>query len=79
MEATMKIGSRIREIRKAAGLTQVEAAEAAGLTQPVWARAESNRADLRVNTVEKLATALGVTPADLLRPVGSRLLKPGKG
>jgi len=51
--------SLIRSARLRAGLTQIELAERAGVTQPVISRAETRGANPRVATLDRLLTAAG--------------------
>lgn len=63
----MNIG-RIRQLREDAGLTQQEAAQAAGIvTKQAWNNIEKGRQkNLTVKTLERMARALGVKVSDLL-------------
>jgi transcriptional regulator with XRE-family HTH domain len=75
----MNIGPRIRVLRTKAGLTQQAAADRMGWTQSSWAALERDRKSPTISTLARVAAVLQVTPADLLRPVGARLLKkPGR-
>jgi transcriptional regulator with XRE-family HTH domain len=60
------IGKNLKDARFRAGLTQVELAEKAGVTQTTVARIERDAVEPEVTTVRKLAAALGVTISDLL-------------
>lgn len=51
------------------GLTQAELARRAGLNRSYLAGVESGRRNTSARTIEKLARALDVSPADLLRPL----------
>ena len=65
----MTIGEKIRELRKAAGLTQAQAAARCGWGQSVWSDLETGRSpDIRLDTCRRIAEALGCKPTDLLRP-----------
>lgn len=59
---------KLIELRKAKGLTQKELAQAACLTQSVIARLESKKATPQLDTLLKVASALGcdiaVVPAN---------------
>ncbi|MGV3614028.1 MAG: helix-turn-helix domain-containing protein [Fimbriimonas sp.] len=61
------IGARIRSLRLARGLTQVELAAEAGVHRTVVARAEAG-GDCRWSSVQKIAVALGVTATWMNRP-----------
>lgn len=56
----MLIGSRIREIRKAQGLTQREVAERGGMLPAYVSRVEHNHSTPSVESLETFARALGV-------------------
>jgi|SRR5271165_2261118 len=59
------VGSRIREIRKAQGLTQSQLAAKADLRQPYVFEIESSGSNLTLRVLERLARALEVSPRDL--------------
>jgi transcriptional regulator with XRE-family HTH domain len=61
-------GRRLREVRKSAGLTQLELGEKAGMHQHAVARLEAGERDPGWSTVRRLASALNVTPNDFLDP-----------
>ncbi len=54
----MLIGRRLREIREAKGLSQVEISRATGLVQPYVSRVESGHTVPTIETLEKWARAL---------------------
>jgi len=56
--------------RKAAGLSQIEAAERASVHQTVWSDWENNNRQPQKKTVEKIAVALGVPRAEALEAAG---------
>lgn len=60
------IGNRLLSIRKSAGLTQAEVAEAAGLSDRTYADIERGTANMRVATLLGICRALQVTPNDIL-------------
>jgi len=57
---------RVRELRKARGMTIEQLAEAVGLSQPMIGFIELGKRDLKHCHMISLARALGVRPADLL-------------
>ncbi|WP_323115945.1 XRE family transcriptional regulator [Klebsiella variicola] len=61
----MKIGTRIREIRKSKGMTILELATAIGSDVGNISRLETNKQGYSENTLIKIASALGVSVADL--------------
>ena len=58
------IGNRIRELRKERGLRQ-EDMEKFGLSYKYYQRIESGKVNVTLKTLEKIANALGVDPAEL--------------
>ena len=56
---------RIRQLRKAAGLSQAELASAAGITQSTVSRIENGTIALDAESGAKIAHALGVEPVEL--------------
>ena len=56
----MLIGQRLREIREAKGLSQVEISRVTGLVQPYVSRVENGHTVPGVETLEKWARALGM-------------------
>ena len=60
-----RLGARLRELRIARGLTQAQAAEAAGVHAVQIARLEAGTANTTVATLVALATAYGVRMRDL--------------
>ena len=61
----MKIGERIREIRKAQGLTQKELGHRLGLSYQSIAQWENGLRSPKLETILKIAQALGVRMEDL--------------
>lgn len=55
-----KLGQRIRELRLAAGLTQAELARRTGIHRPNIARVEAGRHTPSLETLARLASAIGV-------------------
>lgn len=60
------VGGRIRELRKAAGLTQAALAERAGISFEAMSRIERGRASARVGTLARVAHALSVGLPELV-------------
>jgi transcriptional regulator with XRE-family HTH domain len=57
---------QIKELRKRAGLSQVELATAAGIAQSTVSRLERGEIGLDANTTERLSAALRCAPEDLV-------------
>ena len=57
----MAFHARLKELREAAGLTQVDLAERSGVPKPSIANLEQGRRKPALETAQKLATALGVS------------------
>ncbi|MDF2235394.1 helix-turn-helix transcriptional regulator [Albimonas sp. CAU 1670] len=65
---------RVRDIRRAAGITQEELAAAAGITQSMVSHIERGRDRPGLETLELMAKALNVSVSDLFeRPEDARL------
>ena len=61
-----KLGDRIRALRLERGWTEEQLGAHAGVTTLDVGRIETGALDVSVDTLEKIATALDVSPADLL-------------
>lgn len=57
----MELANRIKLIRKAANLTQLEMAEKLGVTQPSYSEMETKAGNCAFYTLQKLAEALNVS------------------
>jgi transcriptional regulator with XRE-family HTH domain len=73
------LGDRLREVRKAAGMTQAAAGEAAGVHYIQITKYETGVATPTVAVLMKLAAAYGVTVNDLLPPPAGEVPKPKRG
>jgi transcriptional regulator with XRE-family HTH domain len=60
------IGGRLRELRRAAGLSQEQLAQRASLTQTHVSRLERDISAPHYSTIFRLARALDVEPEDLI-------------
>lgn len=60
------IGNKLLAARKRLGMTQVEVAEAAGLSGRTYADIERGTVNMRVETILRICRALGVTPDEVL-------------
>ena len=63
-----EVGGNVRRIRLKKGLTQEQFAEISGFSQQYISGLEQGRRNPTVVTLYELATALGVSHLDLLRP-----------
>lgn len=61
-----KLGARLRELRLAAGLTQAELARRTGIHRPNIARVEAGRHTPSLETLARLAAAIGVPTTHVL-------------
>ena len=66
----LRFGLLVRGLREARGLSQEGLADAAGLHRTHISLIERGRRSVRLETVERLATALAVQPAELMPAVG---------
>lgn len=60
------IGNKLLAIRKKAGLTQSEAADAANLSDRTYADIERGTVNMRIETILKICGALHITPDAVL-------------
>jgi transcriptional regulator with XRE-family HTH domain len=70
------ISARVAGLRRAAGLTQALLSQAAGLSPSAVGLIEQGRSTPALGTLESIASALGVTVADLV--TNGRAKKSGK-
>lgn len=70
----VSIGKRIRELRKAAGIKQIDFAAELGISPSVASEWESGRYEPRLSQLPGIAAALGVGVFDLMS-----LRQPSKG
>lgn len=61
-----EIGNRLLLVRKRLGLTQAEAAEAAGLADRTYADIERGSANMRIASLLRICDAFHITPDELL-------------
>ena len=64
-------GSKLRQARKAAGLTQQVLAERVGLSRPSITNIELGNQQIPLHMIESFASVLGMKPCELL-PEGAR-------
>ena len=68
MTIRLKIGKKIKELRKKLEVTQEKLAEVAGIDYKYLQRLEGkNPPALKIDTIGRLAKALKVEPAELLK------------
>lgn len=65
------IGSRLRGVRKSAGLTQEQLASSSGVPQETLSRIETGRRHPRIETLRKLASGLGWGTSELLARIAA--------
>jgi transcriptional regulator with XRE-family HTH domain len=65
MPMTILVKNKLRRARLDKPMTQEELSQKSGVTEATISRLESGSA-ARISTVKKLATALGVQPAELI-------------
>ncbi len=64
----IELALNVNRLRNARGMTQEELAAAAGMKQPRIAEIERGDANPRLETLTRLAVALGVQPWELIAP-----------
>ncbi len=62
----MAVNENIKRLRKERGLTQKKLSELCGIAEPTIRRYEAGTLNPKIETVEKLASALGTTAVDLM-------------
>jgi transcriptional regulator with XRE-family HTH domain len=68
MDMRKLVGSNVRKARLKAGLTQERLAETSGYSQQYISGLEQGLRNPTIITIFELATALGVSHIDLIRP-----------
>ncbi len=68
-----EIGNKLLVIRKRMGMTQVEVAEAAGLSSRTYADIERGTVNMRVETILHICEALHITPDEILTQSNTEL------
>lgn len=74
------IGVRLRRLRQEKSLTQSQLAKLTGVRQSHISKIENNRSSVSIETLEKIANALGVSPGRLIDgdpPGGARTAQRG--
>ena len=60
------IGERLYRIRKRFGLTQLEVATKAGISEKTYAQFERGTLNVRLETILQICTALHITPDEII-------------
>lgn len=68
MDMRKLVGRNVKRIRQEKGLTQEELAELSGFSQQYLSGLEQGRRNPTIVSLYELATALGVSHMDLVRP-----------
>lgn len=64
---TAKVGSRIRELRTQAGLTQEKFAQKIGMDRTYFASVELGKRNISIVNLEKIAHGLDISLSELFR------------
>jgi transcriptional regulator with XRE-family HTH domain len=67
-EIRKRFGSRLRELRLAAGLSQEQLAEIAELDRTYISSTERGRCNISLDAISQIAFALGISPAAFFSP-----------
>jgi transcriptional regulator with XRE-family HTH domain len=67
--ARMRFAQRLRAVRVAQGLSQEELADRAGLHRTYVGSVERSERNVSIDSMERLAQAIGVDILDLLQPL----------
>jgi transcriptional regulator with XRE-family HTH domain len=70
VEPKAQLGMNLRRFREAAGLTQMELGNRSGMDMAEISRLELGKRDPRLSTIVRVAKALDLTAAELVRDVG---------
>jgi transcriptional regulator with XRE-family HTH domain len=72
MDMRKLVGANVRRLRQKKGLTQEQFAEISGFSQQYLSGLEQGRRNPTVVTLYELATALGTSHVELVRPTKRR-------
>lgn len=72
------VGSRIREIRRESGISQNDLAELSDLHPTTYGKIERGTSNPQLDSLARIATALGTSISDLVRDVTPDLVQPRK-
>jgi transcriptional regulator with XRE-family HTH domain len=67
------VAHNVRARRKAVGLSQEELAHEAGVDRTYVSQVERRQRNLTISVLARLAVALNVAPAELLKPISPRI------
>ncbi len=79
IDIQIRFGQRLRELRRRQNWSQEELALTAGLDRTFVSSCERGRRNISLVNIQRLAAALDVQAADLLRPVAAPLLRQDEG
>ncbi|QDT65246.1 helix-turn-helix domain-containing protein [Calycomorphotria hydatis] len=65
-DISIRFGNRLREVRSAVGISQEKLGERAGLHRTFISMVERGKRNVTIETVEKLAMALGCRMGELM-------------
>ena len=68
MDAPHRLAANVRRLRKERGWSQEAFAEHAGVHRTYVSQLERAKKNVTITVLDRLATALGVEPGDLLTP-----------
>lgn len=63
------VAANVRRIRRSLGMTQQQLADVIDVSQPQICDIERGRSEIRSDTIDRLAEALGVAPATFWIPI----------
>ena len=72
MDMRVLVGENVRKVRLKRGLTQERFAEKSGFSQQYLSSLENGQRNPSIVTIYELATALGVSHLELLKPTKKR-------
>ncbi len=64
---TKQLGERIRELRKAKGMSQEKFALSINMDRTYYASVESGKRNISINNIDKIACGLGVSLEELFK------------
>jgi len=67
----LRLGTRIRELRKARGWRQIDLAEHAGVGKNHISELERGQREIGLRTLEAIAHALNTRPSEILRTISA--------